>query len=991
MIVLVLLAGLLMPGSAFDLCGTGAVEPVVNSSALRALSPDLIAGLACAFNTTETFRLLLCNDTGLCSSAQRYADCLAAAMAGTTPSAAVLGFVRVSLDEVIRTTGCTFNIAPPLQALLNSSLVPPPLAMPAQPISSGDGNDTCTFLAGTDVYSLFAISGAFRPSHPGVFLPDSATLSTKLRVTLCPGVWGGPACSSEQAVVCQEVQYPAGAYDDSSLGTTLTGAFQSPAGLTLFFQDRTVDPVLLQAVGSVATAVTPRFSSEIDLILTRSVLSLVSGWLAAAATDVSVRTAVTFACDPAVTGEPVITNFQTLAVRSNYDQYALTIVHRCACPNTYCVPPSSSSPSCDGYSILVPDAYYWVGLAFVIIMILVERRSTFHPEILRGVGGVPIPFNYLEDRLNTGSTALIFCCFSVMLFQLMTNGGWAAPTPYLSTVYAFAYSLQQSFLVFALFLCNHCRIPLLGYVFGALFTLGLCIYFTLGAACSFAQLDNQDSGEFVVACIFVYILLVYFVTQIALKLRHLLTGASLVSLTTRNVLGKLDFYERRVRQLLQPAHRRYNKIDGLGFRESKVQRRVYWARGAIESLYSTWILQADWFRYNGRIVSAIAVSAIVVLLNMLVMIDLTEYFQAFAGEMLQPKEDPYCLTSDRTAFASQTANGLIPVALTCNETLFIARSVAVCFIVSTLLATMLQLWSLRAMALSYRHHLLRLHAGDRSFLPETTPAPAAILVNALRFGAFLIGYTFSGFFAIVVILLILTLFINFLAVLPLYGYYGTGFWTFLGQQLPAIVIAISFFFLQIYIVKYIFLQRPGQADLGLRRRAWFHNYDYFLFVFNVLSAVVSYILRFVLSTALVIAYFSRLDKTMFLQGWHWFDPGYRTYLAFLLVDAYYANPTMITFVRILCPATSVPSRIVSADKEMSMKLLSGSDDVIELSRRRARLRWALAYTLLHNPDLKKDRRAHAHGTSTWYADVASENMRTEAALEGAQEVLSGLF
>ncbi len=41
----------------------------------------------------------------------------------------------------------------------------------------------------------------------------------------------------------------------------------------------------------------------------------------------------------------------------------------------------------------------------------------------------------------------------------------------------------------------------------------------------------------------------------------------------------------------------------------------------------------------------------------------------------------------------------------------------------------------------------------------------------------------------------------------------------------------------------------------------------------------------------------RLDKTMFMQGWHWSDPGYRTYLAVLLLDSYYSNPVMITFAR----------------------------------------------------------------------------------------------
>jgi hypothetical protein len=41
----------------------------------------------------------------------------------------------------------------------------------------------------------------------------------------------------------------------------------------------------------------------------------------------------------------------------------------------------------------------------------------------------------------------------------------------------------------------------------------------------------------------------------------------------------------------------------------------------------------------------------------------------------------------------------------------------------------------------------------------------------------------------------------------------------------------------------------------------------------------------------------RLDKSFFIQGFEWFDPGYRTYISCLLLDAYYSNPVLITFIR----------------------------------------------------------------------------------------------
>ena len=42
---------------------------------------------------------------------------------------------------------------------------------------------------------------------------------------------------------------------------------------------------------------------------------------------------------------------------------------------------------------------------------------------------------------------------------------------------------------------------------------------------------------------------------------------------------------------------------------------------------------------------------------------------------------------------------------------------------------------------------------------------------------------------------------------------------------------------------------------------------------------------------------TRLDKSIFIQGWQWWDPGYKTYVGLLYLDAYYSHPVMITFVR----------------------------------------------------------------------------------------------
>ncbi len=51
---------------------------------------------------------------------------------------------------------------------------------------------------------------------------------------------------------------------------------------------------------------------------------------------------------------------------------------------------------------------------------------------------------------------------------------------------------------------------------------------------------------------------------------------------------------------------------------------------------------------------------------------------------------------------------------------------------------------------------------------------------------------------------------------------------------------------------------------------------------------------------LTIIMMGRLDKSFFVQGWEWWDPGYRTFISVLLLDAYYSNPVLMTAVRYVC-------------------------------------------------------------------------------------------
>lgn len=82
-----------------------------------------------------------------------------------------------------------------------------------------------------------------------------------------------------------------------------------------------------------------------------------------------------------------------------------------------------------------------------------------------------------------------------------------------------------------------------------------------------------------------------------------------------------------------------------------------------------------------------------------------------------------------------------------------------------------------------------------------------------------------------------------------------------------------------------------------RNRRWFHNVEFFFLLFNTIVGSVSLALRFSKTIFYSVIFISRLDTTVMPKGQELNDAGHAVYVGFLLVDHYYGNPIMVTFVR----------------------------------------------------------------------------------------------
>ncbi|XP_030776144.1 LOW QUALITY PROTEIN: coiled-coil domain-containing protein 180 [Rhinopithecus roxellana] len=103
--------------------------------------------------------------------------------------------------------------------------------------------------------------------------------------------------------------------------------------------------------------------------------------------------------------------------------------------------------------------------------------------------------------------------------------------------------------------------------------------------------------------------------------------------------------------------------------------------------------------------------------------------------------------------------------------------------------------------------------------------------------------------------------------------------------------------------------RPGAAHrsnqglemlqgLGIGMKA-FHNFNYFLFFYNVLLGLGACLSRLLISCLLGTWLIARIDRTIMQNGYEGADMGFSAWIGMLYVDHYHTNPVLVSFCHIL--------------------------------------------------------------------------------------------
>uniref|UniRef100_A0A8C5KN71 STRA6-like n=1 Tax=Jaculus jaculus TaxID=51337 RepID=A0A8C5KN71_JACJA len=302
---------------------------------------------------------------------------------------------------------------------------------------------------------------------------------------------------------------------------------------------------------------------------------------------------------------------------------------------------------------------------------------------------------------------------------------------------------------------------------------------------------------------------------------------------------------------------------------------------------------------------------------------------------------------------------LTPVILQVKELISITKGVWVVTILPASLTCISYLFHVLA---CYRKHMKRLRAGDKHFLPQKfrSPSSAQCVVAIARYSGWQIAYILWGYLIIHVVQSLCGVMIMYGLVLPIAHNKGLEMLQGLGLGILTISIVVGLMILQVWIASSCFLQpKLGTADkqkpLALNNRKAFHNFNYFLFFYNVVLGLGACLSRLLISCLLGTWLIARIDRTIMQSGYERADMGFSAWVGMLYVDHYHTNPVLLSFCHILIADHR------ERKQQKTIKHWSSNQSSGPRISARSRTRWLLLQTLINNPKLvmlRKSRPGH---------------------------------
>ncbi|KAM5298776.1 stimulated by retinoic acid gene 6 protein-like [Ctenodactylus gundi] len=359
------------------------------------------------------------------------------------------------------------------------------------------------------------------------------------------------------------------------------------------------------------------------------------------------------------------------------------------------------------------------------------------------------------------------------------------------------------------------------------------------------------------------------------------------------------------------------------------------------------------FQFPSRMIATIVLAFIClylfVVLEFCMFVDVRDKVDAFEGKL-----------ENYTVSVNQTG-ALTPLILQFKELISVIKGVWVVTILPASLTCVSYLFHILA---CYRKHMKRLWAGDKYFLPLKfrNASPSENVVAIARYSGWQIAYILWGYLIIHIMQSLCGLVLMFGLVLPITHHQGLRMLRELGLGILTIAVIIGLMITQAWIATNFFLQPKLHPDdkqkpLALKNRKAFHNFNYFLFFYNVLLGLGACLSRLLISCILGTWLIARIDRTIMQSGYEKADMGFSAWIGMLYVDHYHTNPVLVSFCHILITVQQ-ERKLPKTTESCYIGQSAGS-----CISARSRSRWFLLRTLINNPRLIKLRKSKSeHGS-----------------------------
>uniref|UniRef100_UPI00398EC577 receptor for retinol uptake stra6 n=1 Tax=Pristiophorus japonicus TaxID=55135 RepID=UPI00398EC577 len=288
----------------------------------------------------------------------------------------------------------------------------------------------------------------------------------------------------------------------------------------------------------------------------------------------------------------------------------------------------------------------------------------------------------------------------------------------------------------------------------------------------------------------------------------------------------------------------------------------------------------------------------------------------------------------------------------------------VCYVSAVAVSCFFTLSTLMRSMVLHRENLQALHRGDiqKVFNRKERFRPScSTVVQWMSFTSYQAALVCLGLLFQQLVFFICFLLFAFLVIVPILHGQSLLIFRILDNMWPFWLTLIVVTLIQHLLSRLLFLRKDGK-HLSITNRRCLYIFTYLFFTFNVLIGVIAGVWRVVLTALYNIVHFCRIDLALINRGVEFFDPAYRCYTGFLVVEVSQSHPVMNAFCFLLLQSQGC--EMSSNDKGKNMEegvQLVPNQKLTKMPRsKRARARWCLMFTLLNNPSLISSRRSTLH-------------------------------